>query len=245
VWHVARRPKWIRALIAALFVAGVFAALGQWQLQRAIDEATVVERDTENAVPLASVATPQALTTTDSSGRMVEVACGFVAGDDVVVGPRPTREGSGYWLLRHCQTAEGASLAVAVGWAPQADALQRITPPPAQPEVVLVGRYVPSESPQQSDFRSGEVSAIAVAELINLWENPGPVYGGYLVLASAPEGLLTIGTEAPPTDRQLNWLNLFYAAEWVIFAGFAIYLWYRLVKDEWLRELEEAHSVAP
>jgi surfeit locus 1 family protein len=241
VWRVARRPKWIVALIAALFVAGVFAALGQWQLQRAIDEATVVERDTENAVPLASVATPQALTTTDSSGRMVEVACTFVAGDDVVVGPRPSREGSGNWLIRHCQTQEGDSLAVAVGWAKGAIDYTAL-PSPSSP---LVGRYVPSESPQQSDFRSGEISAIAVAELINLWQEPGPVYGGYLVLSDAPEGLLSISTEAPPTDRQLNWLNLFYAAEWVIFAGFAIYLWYRLVKDEWLRELEEAHSVAP
>jgi len=241
VWRVARRPKWIVALIAALFVAGVFAALGQWQLQRAIDEATVVERDTENAVPLASVATPQALTTTDSSGRMVEVACAFVAGDDVVVGPRPSSEGSGNWLIRHCKTPEGISLAVAVGWAEGAINTSAI-PTPSSP---LVGRYVPSESPQQSDFRSGEISAIAVSQLINLWEQPGPVYGGYLVLASAPEGLLTIGTQAPPTDRQLNWLNLFYAAEWVIFAGFAIYLWYRLVKDEWLRELEEALSVDP
>jgi hypothetical protein len=28
VWRVARRPKWIAALVLALVVAGVFAALG-------------------------------------------------------------------------------------------------------------------------------------------------------------------------------------------------------------------------
>jgi hypothetical protein len=29
----------------------------------------------------------------------------------------------------------------------------------------------------------------------------------------------------------INWLTLFYAAEWVLFAGFAIFLWGRTVKD--------------
>ena len=34
--EVARRPRWIGALLAALAVAGVFAALGQWQIDRAV-----------------------------------------------------------------------------------------------------------------------------------------------------------------------------------------------------------------
>ena len=241
MWQIARRPKWIVALVAALLVAGVFAALGQWQLQRAIDDATVVERDTENPVALDSVATPQAATTTDSSGRMVTLSCSFVPGDDVVLTNRRVPGGTGWWLIRHCATPEGDSLAVAMGWSPQ-DFDPLVIP---NPTGNVVGRYVPSESPQQSDFRSGERSAIAIAELVNLWTDPGPVYGGYLVAQEAPPGLVSIGTEAPPTERQLNWLNLFYAAEWVIFAGFAIYLWYRLVKDEWLRELEATAPNAP
>lgn len=241
MWRVARRPKWIAALVLALVVAGVFAALGQWQLERSIAEATVIERDTENTVPLASVSEPQAVITTNASGRMVSVECSFVEGDDVVITNRPTSGGTGSWLVRHCQTPAGASLAVAVGWSPETIASGEI-PDPQSP---LVGRYVPTESPQQSDFREGERSALAVPELLNLWSNPGPVYGGYLVLAEAPEGLLAIGTEAPATERQLNWLNLFYAAEWAIFGVFALYLWYRLVKDEWERELEEASRQSP
>jgi cytochrome oxidase assembly protein ShyY1 len=227
--------------VLALVVAGVFAALGQWQLERSIAEATVIERDTENTVPLDSVGSPQSVITTNASGRMVSVECSFVEGDDVVITNRPTGGGTGSWLVRRCQTPEGASLAVAVGWSPETIASGEI-PDPATP---LVGRYVPTESPQQSDFRAGERSALAVPELLNLWSNPGPVYGGYLVLAEAPEGLLAIGTEAPATQRQLNWLNLFYAAEWAIFGVFAIYLWYRLVKDEWERELEEASRQSP
>jgi surfeit locus 1 family protein len=240
VWRVARRPRWIAALFLALGVAGVFAALGQWQLERSIAEATVVERDTENAVALETVALAQSVTTTDASGRMVSVTCGFVVGDDVLVNNRRSSDGVGSWLIRHCKTPTGDSLAVALGWSPEPVVAQTIE----SPSPPLIGRYVPTESPQQSDFRSGERSAVAIGELINLWQDPGPVYGGYLVLATAPEGLLTIGTEAPPTERQLNWLNLFYAAEWAIFGVFALYLWYRLVKDAWERETEEASREA-
>jgi cytochrome oxidase assembly protein ShyY1 len=241
VWAVARRPKWIAGLIFALIVAGVFAALGQWQLQRSIDDATVVERDTENAVSLESVATVQSVISSNASGRLVTVSCDAVSGDDVVLTQRSSPQGTGSWLIRHCKLSDGSSLAVALGWSKESINPASI----AQPEGVLEGRYVPTESAQQSNYREGERSALAIPELVNLWQDPGPVYGGYLVLTVAPDGLVTIGTEAPPTSRQLNWLNLFYAAEWIIFAGFAVYLWYRLLKDEWLRELEEASSLAP
>jgi len=241
VWAVARRPKWILGLILALVIAGVFAALAQWQLQRSIDDATVVERDTENAVALESVAEAQVVISTDASGRLAVVSCQVVPGDDVVLENRSSPQGNGSWLVRHCKTAEGSSLAIALGWSKE-----KIDPAGIpHPEGVLEGRYVPTEAPQQSDYRAGERSALAIQELINVWQEPGPVYGGYLVLSEAPEGLVAIGTDAPPTERQLNWLNLFYAAEWVVFAGFAVYLWYRLLKDEWLRELEEASRVAP
>lgn len=29
----------------------------------------------------------------------------------------------------------------------------------------------------------------------------------------------------------MNWLNVFYALEWVVFAGFAVFLWWRLLAD--------------
>jgi surfeit locus 1 family protein len=241
VLRVMLRPRWIAALFAALLVAGVFAALGQWQLERSIAEATVIERDTENAVALETIATPQEVMESDASGRMVIVSCAFVPGDDVVVESRQSLDGLGSWLVRHCKTPVGDSLAMVLGWSDGDFDASAI----ADPVMPVVGRYVPSESPQQSDFRSGERSAVAIAELVNLWVDPGPVYSGYVVADSAPPGLLTIGTEAPPTDRQLNWLNLFYAAEWAIFALFALYLWYRLVKDVWERELSEASSEAP
>ena len=45
----------------------------------------------------------------------------------------------------------------------------------------------------------------------------------------------------PPRTRlaSVNWLNIFYAIEWAVFAGFAFYIWYRLAKDRWQLEVEE------
>ena len=241
MWRVARRPKWIAALLLALGVASIFGLLGQWQLDRSIEQGTIIERNTETVVPLESVATPQSVITSEASGRMVSVECRFVEGDDVVLDNRRTLQGVGQWLVRHCMTEQGNSLAVAVGFEPSGVSANTLAATTGE----IVGRYVPTESPQQSDFVAGEISAVAVPELLNLWADPGPVYGGYLVLSEAPEGLSTIGTEAPPTESELNWLNLFYALQWVIFGLFALYLWWRLVRDEWEREAENASSPAP
>jgi hypothetical protein len=48
---------------------------------------------------------------------------------------------------------------------------------------------------------------------------------------------LEIGPQPPA--QQVNWLNLFYSVEWVVFAGFALFIWWRLVKDDYRRDLEE------
>ena len=57
---------------------------------------------------------------------------------------------------------------------------------------------------------------------------------------AAPAGLARpISSPAPAEASTVNWLNIFYAVEWAVFAGFAFYLWYRLARDAWENELEE------
>lgn len=240
-WRIARRPRWIAALALALGIAAGFAALGQWQLERSLESTVEDRRDTETAVPLTSVAEPQEVMTTEASGRLVTVRGTWAAGDDLVVTGRlsgddgsGTRGEPGDWVIRHLVTEGGASLAVAVGYGEVGAGIPTL--PTGEAE--LTGRYVPSESPQVSDFEAGERTAIAVAELINLWAEVDTVYSGYLVLDEAPAGLSTIAAPPPEQPTELNLLNLFYAIEWVIFGGFAIYLWWRLVKDE--QEKEQA-----
>lgn len=240
-WSIARQPRWIGALILALAVASGFAALGQWQLARSIESAAPPAVDTESVVELDTISTPQTPVPDSATGQLVTLRAEFVRGDYVVLSDRINDVDPGFWVVGHAVAADGASLAVALGWAPSADAAASAidtlesTPPPPQ----VTGRYLPTESPQESDFEAGQQSALAVGELINQWSTPPDgVYGGYLVSHDVPAGLEPIDSPPPSSEVSLNLLNIFYAVEWVVFALFAIYLWYRLVRDA--QEAEEA-----
>jgi cytochrome oxidase assembly protein ShyY1 len=237
---VALRPKWIGALFLALAIAAGFALLGQWQLSRAVDGGIVTEEQTETVVPLDSIATPQQPMPAETIGQLVSLDAEFVPGDYVVLSDRFSGFEPGYWVVGHGLRSDGSSIAVALGWTGTADAaasaIRTLEASPLPP--TMEGRYLSSESPQQSDFEAGQRSALAVAELVNLWaEAPDGVYGGYVVLDDEVAGLTRIDSPPPNTEVSLNLLNIFYAVEWVLFAGFAIFLWYRVVRDAWELEL--------
>ncbi|WP_353987333.1 SURF1 family cytochrome oxidase biogenesis protein [Ruicaihuangia caeni] len=249
MWRVARRPKWIGVLVACLAVAAAFALLGQWQLERSFDQAVVIERDTETPHPIEAVTAPQQPVSETLAGLVVTVEGSFVAGDFVTLTERLQHGEPGDWLVGHFLTTEGASLAVAVGW--QADdegfdsAADELV---ALGTIEIEGRYLPSDSPTQSEYEEGQQSALAVAQLINEWDEVDGVYSGYVVshtdLGVSASGMEAIDSPKPDSEFELNWLNIFYAIEWALFAVFAVYLWYRLVKDAWEREVELAELEA-
>ena len=237
-WSIARRPRWIGALLLALAIAAGFSALGQWQISRSVATATVAPANTETPVPLSSIAKADSAVTDRQLGHMITTSGALVAGDFVVLSDRLNGGTKGFWLVGHVTTDDKRELAVALGWAPtRAAALAAEgSATVANP---LLGRYLPSEPPDQADVEKGGQSAASVPALINQWKSfGGSVYGGYVVAAMPSAGLVKIDSPAPTQDISLNWLNVFYAAEWAIFAGFAIYLWYRLVQDELEKELD-------
>jgi cytochrome oxidase assembly protein ShyY1 len=233
--------------VLALGIAAGFAALGQWQLGRAVQTATVVTYPTETVVALSTLAKPQHPVTDRSAGQMVSVVGERVHGDTYVVSDRVNYGVTGYWVVGHVVTDDGVSLAVALGWAAtkeKADAAAA-TLRAGAPSATIVGRYQPTEPPDQQDFQHGVRSVVSVPALINEWTTvPTSVYGGYLVAKTPAAGLDAIYSPQPVDDVKLDWLNVFYAVEWVVFAGFAVYLWYRLVKDAWEREQDEAAEAA-
>lgn len=247
MWSVARRPRWIVALLVALAIAAGFAALGQWQVGRAVQTATVVVVPDETVMPLSKVATPQKEVTDRAAGQMVSVVGRRVAGDTYVVSDRVNFGVTGYWVIGHVVAKNGASVAVALGWTKskaKADAAANILKAGA-PTATIVGRYQPTEPPDQDDFEKNARSVVSIPWLINEWKVVTPTaYGGYIVDRTAPAGLTAIQSVRPVNDVTLDWLNIFYAIEWVVFAGFAIYLWYRLVRDAWEREEEDREDSA-
>ncbi|PZQ90549.1 MAG: hypothetical protein DI534_04920 [Leifsonia xyli] len=240
-FRVARRPRWIGALFLSLAIAAAFAALGQWQLDRSVQNVTPPEYETETPVPLSSVATPAKPMTDRTIGQRVTASGSVVPGDFSVLTGRENDGAQGAWLVAHVVTDDGASLAVGLGWAPDA-AAARAAEARVPATLEVAGRYLPPESPEVNDLEAGERRALSIGELVNLWAEPGPVYAGYVVLATATPGLTAIDQPPPIRDASLNWLNVFYAIEWVLFAGFAVFLWYRLVRDVWEAERSEVEG---
>lgn len=251
------RPRWIAALLLALAVSAVFAGLSQWQLDRAVQTAQVPDHDTEVAVPLTSVAEPNGPISTEAGGRIVTVAGSYLPGDEQLLTGRQNNGEIGYWVVSHftLKTPDAAgrstALAVARGWAATKSEAQRVVSELANaPEasITLTGRLLPTEAPiaPSRGEDPATMRAMSVAALYNLWHGVegSDVYEAYVIAADAPRGLEPIYSPPPVDDVSLNWLNVFYAIEWVVFAGFAVYLWYRLVRDAKEREFEVARDNA-
>lgn len=240
-WAMARRPRWLASLLACVLLAGVFAALAQWQIQRAVDEATIVEVDTETPVSLDSILQPGAAMGLADGGRRV-VAAATWSQERAVVLDRRQGSDSGRWLVVNARTADGSCLPVAVGWSQAIDSGEFVFIDDSPSS--LVGRLVPSEDPTTGDYDNGRLTVVSSADLVNRWECDA-IYDAFLVLDEAPAPLEHILSVAPLPQAALNWLNIFYAIEWVLFAGFALYFWYRLVKDAVEREADELAQAQP
>jgi cytochrome oxidase assembly protein ShyY1 len=247
------RPRWVLALLLALGIAAGFALLGQWQLDRAVEQAIVQERPTEDVRPLADVAEPDGPTEQAATGQRVEVTGTFVPGDTVIVEGRLNDGVAGYWPVAHLEVTDASpgGLPVALGWAADLETAQAAAErfdAAAGDEVTVVGRFLPSEAPiaPADDADPFSMTTVAVAQLINVWADydDRPVYFAYVTATEPVAGLEAIVSPPPEVTAELNWLNVFYAIEWVVFAGFAIFLWYRLVRDAVERERDEAADVA-
>lgn len=250
--EVMLRPQWIGMLLLCLLVAGVFAWLGQWQLGRAIDTDPPPPGATEIVRPLAEVAQPGEYLSEPLVGQRVEANGTWVPGDFLIVESRFNDGVEGYWVtgqLRLDGTDEPTSVAVALGWAATeaeaAAAVERLEAEASDAEsaVEVTGRLISDEGPlpppRGADPQT--MTRMSPAALLGRWHDIEElaVYRPYLASSAPFGGLTAISSPAPAEQSTVNWLNIFYAAEWAVFAGFAFYLWYRLARDAWEKELED------
>ncbi|KRB38613.1 hypothetical protein ASD93_01225 [Microbacterium sp. Root180] len=251
--EVMLRPQWIGMLLLCLLVAGVFAWLGQWQLSRAVDTDPLPPGATEELRPLADVAAPGELIPEPVVGQRVTVEGFWMPGDFLVVSSRFNDDVEGYWVtgqLRIAGTDEPTSVAVALGWAPTLDEAQAAAEEfdggaaaAVRTPVTVTGRLISDEGPVPPPRRADPqtLTRMSPAALLGQWDDVEGlnVYRPYVASAEAPSPLVDISSPAPDEGSAINWLNIFYAAEWAIFAGFAFYLWYRLARDAWEKEVED------
>lgn len=257
--EVLLRPWWIGMLVFALAVAAVFAWLGQWQLGNAIDTDPAPPGATEIVQPLADVTTPGEYLPEPLVGQRVEVSGTWHPTDFLVVSSRFNDGVEGYWVTGQFRTGDGpALLAVAIAWAPTRDAADAAASALAAggdaATATLTGRIISDEGPAlpPDGAAATEMTRMSPAALLGQWSDIEglDVYRPYLVAdiettgLALPDDLVAIDSPAPVEGSNVNWLNIFYAVEWAIFAGFAFYMWYRLAKDAWEKEVEELEEAA-
>lgn len=256
--EVMVRPRWLAMLALCLVVAGVFAWLGQWQLGRAIQTNPTPPGATEQVRPLDEVVEPGAYLPEPLVGQRVEVTGDWIPGDFLIVESRFNDGEEGYWVtgqLRIADAAAPTSIAVAIGWAAALEDAQRAVDQLDQDaaagdsdQVTVTGRLIADEGPlpppRGSDPQT--MTRMSPAALLSQWHDIEglDVYRQYVTSESAPESLVDIHSPAPEEGSGVNWLNIFYAVEWAVFAGFAFYLWYRLARDAWEKEVEDLQDAA-
>ncbi|GAA4579353.1 SURF1 family protein [Planotetraspora phitsanulokensis] len=249
-----------RLVALHLLVIGVlisFTLLGRWQLgvfessgepKLAPDPApvTVTELATVGRHVTGEVASRRvtATGTFDAHGQLL-VADRHP--DVEAVGGRAAR-GAGFWLLTPLRLTDGTTIPIVRGWVPSAgDSAAAVPPGP----VTVTGRLRPSEQTdaveRSGPLPDGQVATVSTAELVNVWSD-AHLRDGFVVATSPapPAGVSAVAVPPPTEGIGFSWRNLAYAAQWWIFAVFAVFMWFHFVRDAVRNERTEGRrSAAP
>jgi cytochrome oxidase assembly protein ShyY1 len=223
------RALGLHALLLAALVACAF--LGQWQYGRFSSQqrGPVLQRP-DPPVAVETLLRPATTLPESAPGRAVTAKGHFVPRSQLLLPGRETADGRrGYWLLAPLQVDGGATLAVVRGWVPSPDAAA-VSPPSG--EITVTGRVQPAEpvdAATDTSLPKGQAGAASAVELLDT--APGPFYPGLLVAqsvspSSAPQPA-SVQLWAHAGGGTAGLRNLAYALQWWLFAGFAIFLWWR------------------
>lgn len=255
VFKTALQPKWLALLLACLVVSTGFVWLSKWQFERAMDYAPTTQEKSETAVPLESHFEPGKDMTHADADQIVTMKGRYIEGTQAYVQDRLFEGEQGFWVVQAFEV-EGVSdvMPVVRGWQPGET---EVPPATDATEVTITGRLLPSEAPIASG-RSADMHGLPVlkdvsaARLSNMWNRDA--YAGFVVVFEQSPDDVKAGVDelkhvhvAPGylQENRLNWLNVFYGLEWVVFALFSLFVWWRLVRDDYQNELKfEAEMAA-
>ncbi len=244
--RTALRPRFLGLLALALLCITAFVLLGRWQLGVAQDKATrdVLRASAAQGVAdLESLIRPHQAFRGELSARPVRVSGRWAPEEQVLVVDRRLDGRPGVWVVTGLRTDAGAVVPVLRGFVEDPAQIPR----PATGRVVIEGGLAPGESPApRADLPEGQLRSVDLAVLVNAW--PGEAYDAFIFLQreapaagadpADPAALNALTTVPTPTrSAGLNWRNASYAAQWWVFAAFALWLWWRMVRDEHRRSL--------
>ncbi|MDQ0933485.1 cytochrome oxidase assembly protein ShyY1 [Streptomyces turgidiscabies] len=239
VYRFLLTPRWWGINVFVLLAIPFCVFMGSWQLSRFEDrvqdhrtatEEVSAEKE-EAARPLAELLPVDKKTSGDrvtASGRY---------GKQLLVPGRQLDDRSGFYVLTLLRTDEGKALPVVRGWLPGTADTAKAPAPPAG-EVTVTGALQASETPGSNGVSAagglpaGQTGAISAASLVNLV--PYDVYDAWVTLDKGDSGMRAVPATAP-ADTGLDlkaFQNLGYTGEWFVFAGFVVFMWFRLVRRE-------------
>jgi cytochrome oxidase assembly protein ShyY1 len=214
--------RWVGLTLGMLALIVAFGALSWWQWQRAQREEVV-----------APVAVSQVLgespLTPSGYGTRVELSGTYDVSHQVLVQHSPTA----YWVVTPLLQASGPAVPVARATVstPSDPAVAAVT----SGVVSVVGIAQPYEGDPGStaSLPDGQVERLTASALAL----PYPATGGWVALVSqVPEPTVAARAVAAPITGDapagLRLQNASYALQWVLFAAFVVFFWWRLLRDD-------------
>ncbi|KFF96809.1 membrane protein [Streptomyces scabiei] len=232
-------PRWWGINVFVLLAIPFCVFMGSWQLSRFEDRMQDHREATERIDP-ADRAPARPLdellpVDKETSGESATVTGRY--GKQLLVPNREVDGRNGFYVLTLLRTDEGNSLPVVRGWLPGAADSGRAPAAPSG-EVTVTGSLQAAEMPGangvpvQGGLPAGQTSAISAAMLVNLV--PDDLYDAWITLDKADSGMKAVPATTPQdTGLDLKaFQNLGYTGEWFVFAGFVVFMWFRLVRRE-------------
>jgi cytochrome oxidase assembly protein ShyY1 len=239
VYRFLLTPRWWGINVFVLLAIPFCVFMGSWQLsrfeERVQDHRSAGEQAAENKREAARPLTELLPVDKATSGKQVTARGRY--GKQLLVPDRELEGRRGYYVLTLLRTDGGKALPVVRGWLPGgADPAKA----PAAPggEVTVTGALQASETPGENGVSargglpSGQTAAISAASLVNLV--PYDVYDAWVTLDKADSGMTAVPAAATrDTGLDLKaFQNLGYTGEWFVFAGFVVFMWFRLLRRE-------------
>lgn len=232
-------PRWWGINVFVLLAIPFCLFMGSWQLGRfeeRVDSHRSAGEQAESAKRAAARPLDELLPVDkETSGRQTTVTGRY--GRQLLVPDRELDERRGYYVLTLLRTDDGRALPVVRGWLP-GDADAAAAPAAPKGEVTVTGALQASETPGSNGVRAtgglpeGQTGAISAASLVNLV--PDDVYDAWVTLNKGDSGMKAV-PPAAPQDTGLDlkaFQNLGYTGEWFVFAGFVVFMWFRLLRRE-------------
>jgi cytochrome oxidase assembly protein ShyY1 len=236
-----RTPRWIALTVVVLAASVLFGIASNWQYQRAIGQVQAQRAQASLPVPIdALVPAAAAAVPDDALGRRAVVAGDYRT--QAWVPGRAAADGRpGFWLVAGVDDGSGTLTAVLRGWLPA----KELPAGAAGDGIIAIGR-VHSDENFYVGVPSGaadEVLAITTPNLAALWQQP--LRPGYLVLDEQdPARAAADPAPVPPvfgagSPGGFPWQNAGYALQWLVFIGFAAFMYWRWFRDDLQRARED------